>query len=282
MNGPTALIYGVLIPAAVAGIVLMLCGRGSGEVRPARAFIGALAFGVGWLIAYRFIVGMPDLPGSTVQIAPHAWLAWFVLAAIALAPLRDIESLRRWSNPFYAILFSIISFRFPLANVLENDVSGIAIRFGLTLVMYMAWNASDSLATRVRGPALPAAWMISGVGVALCSLFAHVALFAQLAGALTAALGAAAVVGLIDRGTRFADGAIAIMWLVFAGALINAGIYDLSRVSIALLVVAMLAPWVVTRKSFAGRPLVAAGVAMLAAALPTAIAVWIAYEPTPY
>lgn len=280
MDVQSTLIFGVLIPAVVAGIVLLFGGRGSGDVRPARAFVGALAFGVGWLVAYRFIVGMPVWPGGSTQIAPHAWLAWFVLAAIALAPLREIESLRRWSNPFYAILFSIVSFRFPLANVLENDLSGIAIRFGLTLVMYMAWNASDLLATRVRGPALPAAWMISGVGIAVCCLYAHTALFTQLVLASIAALGAACVVGLIDRGTRFADGAIAITWLVFAGALINAGIYDLSRVSIALLVVSLLAPWIVARKPFAQRPFAAAAIAMLAAAVPAAIAVWIAYEPS--
>lgn len=279
MDGPTALIFGVLVPAVFAGIVLLCVGRGTGDARPARAFVGALALGLPFLVAYRFIVGMPRLPSADVQIASHEWLAWFVLGAIVLAPLRNVEALARWSSPLYVALFAVLTFRFPLANQLSNDVAGLAIRFGLTLVMYVAWNASDRLSERLRGPALPTAWVVAGTGIALCALFARTALFAQLAGVITAALGAAAVVGWIDKGSRLADGAVAIAWIVFAGVLVNAGIYDLEKPSIALLLIALLSPWLATRKALAGRPLAQTFLAFLGAAVPTGIAVWIAYRP---
>lgn len=281
MDGTTALIFGVLVPAVVAGAVLLFWARGKGEERPARTFIGALAFGIGYLVAYRFIYGLPNMPGANVQLTPHEWLAWFVLGAILLAPVRDVASLARWSNPLYVALFAVLTFRFPLANVLASDFAGLAIRFGLTLVMYMAWNASDKLAERLRGPALPTAWMVAGTGIALSALFARTALMAQLAGALTACLGAAAVVGWIDRGARFPSGAVAIAWIVFAGVLVTAGIYDLEKTAIALLVVALLAPWLATRKTLERRPLAQTLLACAAAAVPTAIALWIAYRPDP-
>jgi hypothetical protein len=51
-------------------------------------------------------------------------------------------------------------------------------------------------------------------------------------------------------------------------------------VSIALLVSALLAPWIAARKTLAGRPLAQTLFAMLCAAVPTGIAVWIAYRPS--
>lgn len=279
MNGPSDLIFGVLAPAVIAGFVLLLFGRGAGSARPARTFLGALALGAGFLIAHFAITGRLRFPSATQQITTDEWLAWFVLGAIALAPLRHVESLKRWANPLYVALFSVLTFRFPLATQLSNDVAGLAIRFGLTLVMYVGWNASDRLAERLRGPGLPAAWMIAGTGIAVAALFSRTGLFAQLAGAVTAGLGAAAVVGLVDKGTRFAEGAVAVTWIVFAGVLVNAGIYDLPRTSIALFFVALLAPTVASLKRFEDRPLVQALVAASATTVPTGIAVWLAYRP---
>jgi hypothetical protein len=277
----SALIFGVLIPAVITGIVLLFFGRGAGDTRPARAFVGALALGAGYLVAYCLIVAVPRWPSANVQITTHEWIAWFVAGAIVLAPVRNIASLRRWSNPLYLALFSVVTFRFQLANVLSQGGGSFMIRFAMTLVMYVAWNASDALGARLRGPALPAAWVVAGTGIAFGSLFAAGALFAQLAGAITAGLGAAAVVGLIDRGARLPDGVIAIVWIVFAGALVSAGIYDLPIFSIALLLIALLAPWIAASKKYAGRPLAQTLVAMLAAAIPTGIAVLFAYHALP-
>lgn len=273
------LIFGVPVPAIIAGIVLFF-GRGSGEVRPARVFLGALALGAGYLIADSALAGIPRLPSASVQITMREWIAWFVLGAIVLAPIRELAGIARWSNPLYVALFCVLTFRFPLANQLSSDVGGLAIRFGLTFALYVAWNASDRLAERLRGPALPAAWVVAGTGIALSALFSRSALLAQLAGAVTAGLGAAAVVGLVDKGTRFAAGAVAITWIVFAGVLVNGAIYDLPRASIALLVIALLAPWCATAQKLERRPWIQTLIALLASALPAGIAVLIAYNAT--
>ncbi|MBL8859893.1 MAG: hypothetical protein JNL28_15405 [Planctomycetes bacterium] len=278
MISPSVLFLGILLPALIAGAVSWFCGRGRGEERGARPFLGALSLGLGYLIAHYSIVGAPAIPSSAVTVPAVDWIAWFVLGALLLAPLRGLEGAGRWVNALYVAFFCVLSFRFPLAHVLPNDLSGLAIRFALTLVMYVVWNSSDRLAERLRGPALPAAWAVAGTGIAVSALFLHMASIAQLTGAVCAGLGAVALVGLFDRGARCAEGVIAVALIVFAGALVNAAIYDLPRVAIVLFVVALVAPWVATRAPFQDRPLLATTVAKLAALVPTAIATYLAYR----
>lgn len=280
MVGPSALVFGVLVPALVAGIVLLFLRRGSGPERPSREFLGALALGIGYLVAHVALGGKFVLPGGDQQLAVSDWFALFVAVAIVLAPLREVAGLARWSTPLYLALFSVLCFRFPLANQFPEGGTGLALRFALTLILFACWSASDRLAERLRGPALPAAWVVAGTGIALAALFNRSGFVAQLAGALTAGLGAAAVVGCIDRGTRFASGAVAIVWIGFTGVLGYAALYDLPHPSIALAVLALLAPWVVAGRALESRPFVRTLLAMFASALPVALAAWMAWRRT--
>lgn len=279
MPDTKALVFGVLLPALFAGLVLLFLRRGAGADRPARPFLGALALGVGYLVAHVVIGGKLLFPGGDAQLAGTDWMALFVLGAVLLAPLRGLAATGRWADPLYLALFAVLSFRFPLERELADGLGGLAIRFALTLAMYAAWAASDRLAERVRGPALPSAWVAAGSAIALCALFSRTAFVAQLAGVLTAGIGAAAVVGWIDRGTRFSSGAIAIAWIGFAGVLVQAGRYDLPYASIALCVLALLAPWCVARSSFETVPVRRALLACAASALAGGAAVALAYRP---
>lgn len=280
MSALSPILYGVLLPALVAGLVLLFGGRGSPDEWKPRALLGAVAFGLGYLIAHVMLTGMPPVPSASVQVPGQHWIAWFVAGAIALAPFRRVAAIQRWSGPLYLALFCVLSFRFPLQNILSNEMGHVALRFGLTLVMYMVWNATDRLASQSRGFALPAGLIVAGTGIALSALLAaHSAALAQLVGAACASLGAAAVVGLIDKQFRLPVGAVSIVLIVYAGALVNASIYDLPKSATVLLVAAIVAPWISeTRKFKDASPWKRAIVAGISAAIPAAIATLIAWN----
>lgn len=267
-------IYGVLLPALVAGIVLLAGGRGTSVVESPRPFLGAMALGVGYLIAHIAIVGMPPVPFGEQQLPAQQWIAWFVLAAIVLAPLRGIERWASWVNAAYIAFFAVIVLRQSLANVPTETLP----RFGYTLAFYALWTATERLAARVRGPAVPAALVVAGTGISVSALMMHSASVAQLTGAVCAGLGAACVLGLVDARFQLAIGAVAVAMIVFASAIVNAAIYDLPLTSIALLAAAIALPWIGTLPAFAKlRPKQQTFVFAVLAAIPAGIAVWLAY-----
>jgi hypothetical protein len=267
------LLYGILLPALVAGIVLLAGGRGTPLAERPRPFLGALALGVGYLIAHVAIVGAPPVPWGDQQLPAQQWIAWFVLAAIVLAPLRGIERWAAWANAGYLALFSVVVLRQSLANVETRTFE----RFAYTLGFYAIWTATERLAARARGPALPAALVVAGTGISLSALMMHSASVAQLAGAVCAGLGAAGVIGLVDAGFHLAVGAVAIAMIVFGSAIVNAAIYDLPGSSIVLLAASCVTPWIGELPAFARlSPKKKACVFGILAAVPAAIAVWLA------
>jgi hypothetical protein len=278
MVGPADIIYGVLLPALIAGVLLLLGGRGTSLAGKPRPFIGALAIGAGYLVCHVTRVGMPPVPFGSTQVPARDWIAWIVLAAIVLAPIRLVPALQRWSGPLYLALFSVLVIRFVLGNALGADLTSMMERLGLTFVLYVVWNLLERLSALSTGPALPVGLIAAGSGVALCAFFTSSELLAQQCGAVCAGLGAAAVMGLIDRDFRLPVGAIAVALIVCAGALVICAIYGLSPIAVVLLVVAFVATWV----SQMGRmssltPIRRAIVALAAAGVPAGIAVLIAH-----
>jgi hypothetical protein len=121
------------------------------------------------------------------------------------------------------------------------------------------------------------ALVVAGAGIAASALLVHIAVLAQLTAAVCAALGAAAMLGLIQKDLRLPTGALAVVMIVFSGVLAQSATYDLPLASVALLVAAVLAPWIselgkLAKASATRRALIAA----VAAAVPAAVAVAIA------
>jgi hypothetical protein len=275
--GPSDLIYGVLLPALIAGVILMLVGRGTPLEAHARPFLGALAIGLGYLVAQVMLVGFPRPPFTEAEVPARDWVAWLVVGAIVLAPVRLSPALARWSGPLYMALFSLLVFKLVLGRALPPDAGGMILRLGLTFAMYIVWNVVERVALRSTGAAVPVGLVVAGSGIAICALASHVAVFAQLTGAVCAGLGAAAVLGWIDKGFRLPVGAVAVAMIVFAGALVNTSVYDLPRASAALLVVAILAPGVTEiGKLHDLSPAKRGLLALVAAAVPAAVAILIA------
>jgi hypothetical protein len=124
-------------------------------------------------------------------------------------------------------------------------------------------------------------WSLALAGAAVTILLARSASEAQRLGGMAAACGAVALVGLLQKRTRFPAGAILILTLVYAGALIQAWVYDLSLVAVLLLVAAVALPGLVMPRLQSERRQALAG-AFLALVCATAAALWTwAHAPAP-
>lgn len=274
-----AILYGVLIPAVLAGIVLLLSARRArAEPSIARPFAGALALGAAFLVAKAGLDSVPPPPFGEDALTVLGMVFWCVVAAIVLAPLRTAPVVARFGNAFYVALFSILPYH--LIRDASKPASAFdAGGFATVLVVYALWTSLERLARRRPGPSLPLALWAACAGTAVVLLENRSALQAQLAGALAAAPGAAVVVSFLVRGAHLATGAIAILALVVSALLRQASIYDLPTECWALVAVAFAAPWLGEIPALRRRsPVLAGVVAFLGAVVATAIAAWIVHD----
>lgn len=279
MVGAAALIYGILLPALVAGVLLLLGGRGTPIERRDKPLLGALALGIGYLVAHAALVGVPPVPFGDVQLPARDWIAWLVVLAIVTSPLRLVKSFDRWSGAFTVALLCVLSEHQIVKRHVPEGTVGTIARFACVVGYYSLWVGTERLSRRSSGLALPLALLVAGSGIAVSALLVHIASLAQLAGAVCAGLGAACVVSRLDRNFRLPVGAIAVAMVVFGGVLANAWIYDLPIGAVVLLLVSLAAPWVSELPVFASRsPTVRGLVAAACAALPAAAACWIAQQ----
>jgi len=278
----SGIIHGVLIPAVLAGIVLLLSGtRARAEPSIARPFAGALAFGAAFLVAKAGLDSVPALPFGEVTVDALGMTFWCVVAAIVLAPLRAAPVVSRFGNAFYVALFSILPYHL-IRDASKPAAAFDAGGFATVLLVYALWTSLERLAQRRPGPSLPLALWAACAGTAVVLLQNRSALQAQLAGSLAAALGAAIVVSFLVRGAHLATGAIAILALVVSALLRQATIYDLPTPCWALVALAFAAPWLGEIPALRQRsPLLAGAVAFLGAVVPTAIAAWIVHDLRP-
>ncbi len=275
MDGP-ALLFGVLIPALFAGVVLLISARRArAEPSIERPFAGALALGAAFLVAKGGLDSTPPLPFGADAVGVLGMIFWCVVAAIALAPLRTAPVIARFGNGFYVALFSILPYhliRDSSKPASAFDASG----FATVILVYALWSSLERLARRRAGPSLPLALWAACAGTAVLLLENRSALQAQLAGSLAAALGAAIVVAFLVRGAHLPTGAIAILALVVSALLRQASLYDLPTECWVLVAVAFAAPWIGEIPALRRRsPLLAGTAAFLGALIPTAIAAWI-------
>jgi len=279
MDGPSAVGFGILIPALIAGIVLLVSARRArGEPAVPRPIAGALALGLGYLVAHAGLKAFPAWPWSDDQLDMLSKVYWMIAAAILLAPLRGTSFLARYGNSLYVALFAILPYHYVRAA--GEPRSGLDLAgFGSVLLVYGIWMSLERLASRRPGPSLPIALWGASVGTAAMLLANTSALQAQIVGSLAAGLGAAVVVALIVRGSHLASGAVAILAVAIGAGVRNAVIYDLPTVCWVLVAAAFAGPWLGEIPSLRQRsPRFAGLVAFLAAFVPAAAAAWLAYD----
>jgi len=207
----------VLIPAGLAFVIALL-GRG--------AWRAPLAIGLAYAAGHRFVRGeWPPLPfGETTLTAQHWRFYLALVAAVAGVGLARVR-------------------RAPVRWVIVAGVAAVAARATLDARFRHRWELGEGvLWLGVSAAALLVQWWLSGInprseksstspwwdacllgtGLALSLQFSRQSSNAQLAGALTAAVGALAVAGHLGRGASWEPGAAA-AWLWIFGALVVEG-----------------------------------------------------------
>jgi hypothetical protein len=269
MPGLIDLLVTVLLPALIAGSALLFAARRDPE-RPWR-FWGATAFALGYVIAHLYITR--ELPGfwGKRQLSFQHKLAWFVILTWGLCSVHA----RLPSRPFgmFFLPIGIVSLLMLWAQ--PGDGPWLIVS---TVVMLVAWSLMDRLAMRTSAVALCAGLVVAGTGIAISALLSHTASVAQLTGATCASLGGAAAAGWIVPRFKLPTGAVAIVMVVFAGALIQGALYDMPLSCIGACVVAILTPWIAALPKLEQlSPRKLAFVVAAVSAVPAAIAVWLAY-----
>jgi hypothetical protein len=266
MLGPRDYLLGILLPAVLCGVCLLVGRRlvfGAG-----RALAG-VGFGAGCLLGQIGLLGFPHLPSSGLKPSVQDWLAWTLLAATFFSALHVLDR----SHRVLALLSRIALVAALSFLTLDSWTSG-ALAFA---VLFAVTTAVEAQARQVSGATMPLALLCSAVGVSLASLFAQNALFAQLAGVAAACLGASVVVAWIDRKFRLPAAGAQVAMLVLGACLLSGTFYgELPRSSLVLLLASLIAPALSESPVLGGAKSVKR---VLFAAIPAAVAVALAYRP---
>jgi hypothetical protein len=274
MPGAREIGLGLLLPALLCGVLLLLAWRSPSE--RLRAAAAGPAFGLAWFAACVAWSGLPAWPSADRTPAAKDWLAWMALLA-GLCP----DRIARIARPLFSAALAYLLLHARAERT--GSWNGVVLAAAAT---FLAWIGVDRWTRRVTGPRAPLALLVAATGVSLACLFVHSALVASLAGALAACLGAATVVAFLDRGFRLDAGATRVVVIVLAGSLASALAFSfppLPAASAVLLGASALAPGLLDLRR-RGEPgarggwveaIAAAGLALA----PAALAVWIAWTP---
>jgi len=287
MPGPQDFLFGVLLPAILAGLVLLLVwGRRAAAPASRRGrAAGAFALGLGYLAAHLYLFRGLVVPSADRVLAARDWIPWVVVVALALATLRLARPVRHAVDMLGGALCVALIAWLSVRNQLGRSVSWLDFA-GALLVLLGAWASAEALARRVPGAGVPLALWVVATATSVCALLASGASTAQIAGALAATLGAAVVLAWWNPRLELAGGGVTVALVLIAACLLNATFFaTLPRTSAVLLALGLVTPWLASLPWFdalgAGSKAV---VRAVCAALPCAAAVALAKlaEPEPY
>jgi len=198
-----------------------------------RTWPAALALGVAYAVGHIRILGYPPpllaaqdwvLPATTgaaivaILLGDREWrwpvrLVGIAIASAALAALY-LQQLPQppWETP--------VTFENPEGGP-PDATRMILWHAGLSLVLFGLWAGLDWRANAVRGFVLPFALWLTASGAAGAMILAHSASLSELVAILSAAMGAFAVMGFLNREQRISAGpyAAAMLLLLVSGHL---------------------------------------------------------------
>jgi hypothetical protein len=276
-------LFAVLCPAIVCGVLLLSTLKWPN----ARAWIAALAVGVGYLVGHCANLGfVPPFPPSESK---HA-LFYVTLAAMVAGVLRGSNSLHKALGWLAVIAVAIggpwLLLRFKFQQWQPVSVA-IFLLIGAPLITASTF-VLDGWAERRRGAHLPFVLWLTTTMAAVALAMSGSLIYAQFGASLAGVLGACIVFSWIARDVSFARGATVIFVMVFccfclAGVLLS----SLPRWSGLLLFYAPLAAVAVDRGPIEKLPPRAAFVVrVLAVAAVAGVAVLLAQlnrpEPSGY
>lgn len=279
------LLWGVLLPAAVAALVWCVGRRpwrGPGQESGVRWW-ESQALALAFLVGYAGQFGPPRTPLGEVPPGAQDWLVWIVLAVGVLYSGRP----RRWRLLRSRPVIAAASLALLLRAMIEHHWEGLwalAWCCGLFALLLGSWWSGDGLVRRAPTVAAPVLVM-TGAALALCAGFSGSAKLAQAAAPLCAGLGTLWVLDRCRASAVPATGAVALTVLALFGLGVSAFFYSSLPATQGLLLCGALplALAAAGRESGEGARRIAAPLA--AAIAPLALAVllaWLAFEPDPY
>lgn len=281
-----SILRGVLAPALIAALLLCAGWKPWRSASPDGRWSGSPALGLAFFAAFALLVGPPPLPSATRQVAAQEWLAWVALAGgFALSLEARWGRLALLVRPLFALAVALAVV--PQRVRRELDPSALeAWQLALLLALPLSWTSNQLLARRAHGVGFPAALIVAGTALALTVGLSGSAFLAQLAGALTAAVGAFAVLSLLRPAASLAGPGVGAWSGLHVGIAFCAASYSSTRPADALiLALTPLAAWASEIPALRRRsPLLRAALPSLAVALPALVVVVrsvLAFDPSP-
>jgi hypothetical protein len=219
MDPIQTLLFGVLAPAVLAGLVLAIgwklwrapsgvSGGPSGESGAGSSgdiaaestnssWSGSLAIGVAFAAGFLLMLGSPAsfLPESERTPTGLDWVFWFSLPCALLLPV-----LARTGAVFLLLRIALgaVLIRFVLRSQFDSGwqgPDGWQWLAGLTALFVVQWSAFERLGSPRSELSSPLVLWLLAAGVATLAGLTGSAKIGQLGGTIAAALGAAAVIG---------------------------------------------------------------------------------------
>ena len=266
-----AVLYSGLAPSiiavAIGGAVLSRKGAG--------AWLG-VALACGYAVSHYLFAGLPDVP-------PHDTTDGLILTAGVAALVAATGLTERAGTGRSLITFAFLaaaSFWLAAFPFFRQDgaLEGASGYLGLTVAAWVCvLFATDALSQRLPVPVVGMAWTIGGIAASVAGVLAFSALYGQLAGGLSASAGALTA-WLWWRRHPVARPMAAVYACLHPAFLVNATLWADLPVSAALLVLVSplaIALLLITKPKSTFSALVQA---FLAAGLPAAGGLWIAYD----
>ncbi|MSR61035.1 MAG: hypothetical protein EXS08_01125 [Planctomycetes bacterium] len=265
-----------LSAAASALFVLALAARPwRARASPVRTWGAPLAVGLAAAVGFWMTRGAPAFP-------PAQALHWIFYAALVGAAGGALEG---WNAKAARIVRALLSVLLPVL-LLEfqrsrhwGQVEGMLWTAGLAGLLFGAWSALAAFERRPQNNAASTlGWALASALAAGAYLYSGGALFAQLVGAFSLALGLCALLGFWKRAPGLGPTGVAPYALLHFGFLWSARyLNELSTASFALLSVAPLLT-LGARLVPSLRPRLATACALLGPTLPAALALYLEWS----
>lgn len=236
------LLLGVLLPAITGGVVLFIAWRQTPPLAGGK-WSGAVAFTLGYVIAYFVAFGMPPFPPTDAM----QWLVYLTMTAMFIGLAESFLQTPSWAQWLLRWLFSVLMFWLLLHTIVTYTwgvIKGIMWLLTLSLMMLLFWTTLDNLAEKVTGSLVPALFFITAFGSSLALMLGRSASVSQLCGSVAAILALGAVIGWRQPKFTLAKGAMAVLTVLIFGFWLNGVFYAyLPMVTAILLMLSPLTGW---------------------------------------
>ena len=272
------LLFGVMLPAVISGVVLLIgnrAGEGSG-----RRWASSLAIGLACIGGYWGVIGLPPF----LPIEASQWLFYLVGVAIVVGGLNGssrVPAWVRWTlNLLLVALTSWLLVR-PLLQYSWQGVGGILRLVGVIGGFLAFWFFLHRLLLSASAAVWNTATLcIIATTTSVVLVLSGSALLGQLGGVLTASVGAVVVLAWRLPAISLARSGTAVIAIWLGGLLLAGYLYAAVPItSLILLILSPAAAWVGHLPYFkSARPWQRALVQLAAVSAPAILAVVLAID----